>query len=417
MDAPQSGLPRFVRIGVLTLLVCGGIACDADDVPPSQNDPAPMRLASTKRTDRYPAADWWTDRFWMAHLALNDGDGFSRETNDAGTLAWAESYLLRAYLEMYRVTMDDRYLRVFVRHAERVVASTDENRGIADWQGRSEPVWSTNSQRYTDGRRIAFPLHTAMITLPLLEFVLLARTHDDLPESYREIARRLERVAVRASATMDESLQRSHSNTESFVVVAPNSPRSGSSVSLHAPLNEDAAVGLVYLALWRITEEEPYRRKAAGIARHLRASMTRTDNGMVWTYLCADRRGRESRPEDLSHGAIEAEFAVVAFRAGLVFSEVDMVQLGQTLESLWVPPAGFAWLIGEPTSVNQGACKDPAEFHCPADSAGRWLALTPFYPMVHTLVRQYLLERLETPTRVHPVVLLSIANLLAHAEL
>lgn len=79
------------------------------------------------------------------------GDWFARATNERGDYAWQESYVLRAYLVMYRATGETRYLDKFVAHATAVVDRTDAVRGVRDYRGRSLPAWRAGAH-YTYAR-------------------------------------------------------------------------------------------------------------------------------------------------------------------------------------------------------------------------------------------------------------------------
>jgi hypothetical protein len=90
------------------------------------------------------------DRSW------NRGRGNSDQTNDApvyARLAWGESFFLQAYLLMYEATCDRGYLRKVVDHADRVLASRDEVRGVVDSRGRSLPAWRAGDP-YTVGEAV-----------------------------------------------------------------------------------------------------------------------------------------------------------------------------------------------------------------------------------------------------------------------
>ena len=75
--------------------------------------------------------------------AINDGEGYSKYNNAAGTLAWAQGYLLESYLDMYEGTGDGAYLDKFVRQAGRVARATDKTRGAKDYMGMSRTGWSS----------------------------------------------------------------------------------------------------------------------------------------------------------------------------------------------------------------------------------------------------------------------------------
>ena len=77
----------------------------------------------------------------------NDSDGSS----ESGLLAWAESYVMRAYLLMFRAHGDTAYLDSFVDHTDAVLANRDSVRGVTDYRGESSPAWRADSP-FTIGR-------------------------------------------------------------------------------------------------------------------------------------------------------------------------------------------------------------------------------------------------------------------------
>src|SRR5215472_761244 len=60
-------------------------------------------------------------RFDQSDHALNAGRGYSESLNAKGELAWSESYMLMAYVDMYRATQDPAYLRRLTEHFDRLL--------------------------------------------------------------------------------------------------------------------------------------------------------------------------------------------------------------------------------------------------------------------------------------------------------
>ena len=88
---------------------------------------------------------------------LHEDGGLLGETNDSdgspvsGLLAWGESYVMSAYLLMYRAFGDTEYLDRFIEHADAVLENRDSVRGVTDFRGESGPVWRADTP-YTIGR-------------------------------------------------------------------------------------------------------------------------------------------------------------------------------------------------------------------------------------------------------------------------
>ena len=76
----------------------------------------------------------WITQFDTLDASVNSGLGYSAY-DDSSTLAWAESYILRAYLNMYEGTGDTDYLDAFVTHMDTIVGNMDDgdNDGYDGW--------------------------------------------------------------------------------------------------------------------------------------------------------------------------------------------------------------------------------------------------------------------------------------------
>ncbi len=70
----------------------------------------------------------------------------SRRPLTASDIAWGESYVMVAYVEMYRATKETRYLDKLIEHADRVLAARDDVRGFKDYEGRSRAAWSVGGE-------------------------------------------------------------------------------------------------------------------------------------------------------------------------------------------------------------------------------------------------------------------------------
>jgi len=63
-------------------------------------------------------------------------------TNDDGSLAWGEAYVLQSYMTMYRATRDRRYLDLCAEVVELVLGLRDVDRAVSDYRGCSALAWS-----------------------------------------------------------------------------------------------------------------------------------------------------------------------------------------------------------------------------------------------------------------------------------
>lgn len=64
------------------------------------------------------------------------------EQPDGSTIAWRESAILRALVDLYEATDDPKYLQEAAMRGERLLSHRDDKRGVADCSGKSRPAWS-----------------------------------------------------------------------------------------------------------------------------------------------------------------------------------------------------------------------------------------------------------------------------------
>ena len=287
-----------------------------------------------------------------------------------GTLAWGESYLLVSLIEMAEATGDPKYLDSFARRFDAALALRDSALGRRDvFSHRSLPVWG--SVHYSKGQYHDWLVHTGMVTYPAAEFVRTVRGKPALAR-YRTKADAYLRACEEAVAAHDP---------EWF-----NGPAAGEGyywdlyLRAHLPLNQQNALGRTLVTLWLVTGKPAYRDKAQRLARFFKNRLrAQPDGAYDWAYwpgLFDTGKGSE----DISHAAINADFAALCARHGIVFSEEDMKRFARTFtEHIHLGDGKFA------LSVGGGASADASY----ASQAPRWLTLTPWDPKVWQIVSAF----------------------------
>jgi len=275
--------------------------------------------------------DELVDKFDAMDQAINKGEGYSRSTNDNSVLAWAESYLLEAYLDMFEATRNAKYLASFVRHADRVVGNTDLKRGITDYGGRSVVGW--NSTHYSrNGERLVWLVHSGMITYPLARFAWLV--DNCMVVSYRSQALTYTDVAKSALAVFEKNWNYDASTGRGYYQFFADEPHSANSPNPPVPLpfNQQLAAGRTLIMLHKVTGNNEYREKAEALARHFRSNLKGNKGPYIWTYWYGKGLDRSKTIEDISHGAIDLDFAILAYRSGIVFNREDLSRFQETYE-------------------------------------------------------------------------------------
>ena len=309
--------------------------------------------------------DVFIAKFDSMDNSINKGDGYSTYTNEMGTLAWAESYLLEAYLDMYEATGNSKYLASFVKHADRIVRNTDQKRGLVDYKERSAVGWS--STKYSaNGERIVWLVHSGMITYPLARFAWLVKKNR--LDVYSSQAKLYTDTTKAAMAFFDQTWVYDAASGKGYYQFFPDEPISANyPPPMPLPFNQQLAAGRTFLMLYEGIGSVQYHQKAEALARHFLGYLTKgSDGAYTWFYWYGKGYDRNKTVEDISHGAIDIDFAVLACRAGTVFTQSDMNSFLQTYTKKIRKNGKFADFVN-------GKGEDKFK-----DSVGRWLELADF---------------------------------------
>lgn len=335
--------------------------------------------------------------------AIQGGEGYSADTNDAGMLAWSESYLLEAYLDMYEATRDDKYLTRFIRQAERVCGNTDKARGVMDYKGAYRNGWS--STKYSKGGEpVVHLVHSAMILHPLVRFSGMVKSAPELSR-YGEVAGRFVVLAESGVAEFEKQWRYDPKTGQGTYWFAGDEPIE-TNLSAPMPLNAPLAMGQVIIELYRITGKKQYLDKATALSKYFKAGLRQGPGG---TYIWGYRQDMKKwgKQEDISHGAIDVGFAARAYREGIVFTKDDMARFSRTL--VQSKKDGLYHIYVDGTS-------DAGDRKIFSDSSGLWLELAVYDCGIYDSVYEYLPERVKGSRKVHPQVLQGIAKLMKHYD-
>ena len=320
--------------------------------------------------------------FDTANANLNGGDGYKDADNATGTLAWGESYLMMAYLEMYRTTGEAAYLDTLCDHADHVLASRDDAAGRVDFAGKSKACWQSTS--YGGDKPYCWVVHSGMITFPMAD---LAREVYADPGLWGHITYDGSTLLDKADALVAAVEQTVAAHQ--FQWKKGPEPNQGTYIGDPAatftsvagktvPLNQQNAMGRTLLALFEATGNVTYLDQAKRLAKFFEAQLTLdADGAYIWSYWGGAYDGKG---EDISHAGINVGFAVLAQQAGVVFTEADLERLGRTFyEHVYKDDATIADNVGGTGGVN-GSSYLP--------QIARWLDLTPHAPALYTTVRR-----------------------------
>lgn len=366
--------------------------------------------------------NWLINKFKAFDQGIYQGEGYSQVTNENGALAWAQSYLLEAYLDMYLGTGDPVWIEKFLRQSKRVINATDQARGLQDYLGRSLFGWS--SQRYSkphgwkagdkpdltvDNKpRVVLWVHSGMIAFPMAKFALMVQNDPKLAGFADQVAPLLS-AAQKAVGVFNHQWRNDPSRSEGYYVYEKNMPVYGiveNQANLRSAINADLAVGKVLAALCLLKREGDYCQKTKALAKKFSNNLILSGNRYIWHYRYKEDRHLTKVMEDLSHGAIDIEFAYACYQAGIQFTRADMQRFANTLLACQ-KGARFSRFV-------DGQGDDPQFIY--SDNVGRWLDLCTVEPRLYWTVFGYFTQRLGDLQRPHPRVLLGLAKLVRYYD-
>ncbi len=309
--------------------------------------------------------------FDKADQALNAGDGYKTATNETGTLGWGESYVMMGYAAMFRQSGDPTYLVKLADHAASVMKSTDQARGINDYAGRSRPCWQ--STKYSSGSEpYCWAVHAGMLLLPMAELAELVAAHPeyaglDVPGQGKlgDVTAALVPQLEQAVAVFDADWKSGPAAGEGHYVAESGATFTGYGGQA-LPLNMMNALGRAQLALWQVTQNDAYKQRAQALGTYLKNRLSVNGTSYAWTYRGVAWTGTNG--EDISHAAINVDFAVRLREASLVFTDADLKRFASTLfDKVHVDSATTADLVDGTGGTNK---------YTPI--AALWLGLSPY---------------------------------------
>ncbi len=277
-------------------------------------------------------------RFERMESDFRRGDGYSKLTNENGSLAWGQSYLSEAYLDMYETTKNHKYLEKFVIQADRVIANTDKNRNVEDYKGRFVVGWGAT--RYSPSNlRVIYLVHTGMITYPMVQFALMVKNDSNL-DKFLDQANAYVQFTEEALSVFDEDWMFNENTGVGYYQFRVREQPVGTLFSEKAqevlmplPFNQQLAAARASLYLCQIQgNESNFCTKATALAKHFRNRVRQDSNGFyVWDYWYGEALDIFSTTrEDVSHGGIDIDFAILAYRNSTVFEETDVEKFKNT---------------------------------------------------------------------------------------
>lgn len=314
--------------------------------------------------------------FEDAYDNVADGDWYMGQDNTSATLAWGESYVMSALAAMFRATGHPMYLERLAAHVDAVLQQRDDALGVTDYRGVSGACWRNTSYQ-AGGEPYCYAVHTGMLVYPMLEFVAALRAEPRFEARVAADGETLGDKAARYLAAAQESVafHEFEWNDAGYYVFAPDATFLAYA-GQDQPLNQSNAMGRVHVLLAELAPGGGDEAKALALASRMHSMITAgTDGAYLWNYWGGPLAGYG---EDVSHAAINVDFAALCAAHGVVFDEADVEGFATTFMSrVYVDDATFSDHVGG------GSTNDPSY----RPQVARWLAVARARAGVYTAVR------------------------------
>lgn len=281
---------------------------------------------------------------------------------DPGLFAWGIHYEVRSYCDIYNLTRDIKWI-------ERAIARTEYLYSFRDVNGDGVPSWGNYNETYGNSRYAyqEYGVWDGVITTALIEVTGLI--YEDPMLSCNQS---LKEIADKYLECVKQIINRYHncwtnlSGDEGFYWDNPAGDVTGPIV------NRFSALGITELKLYDIVRDGEYLKRPKAMANLFKKNLNLRDEAYVWTYAVPP--STYLSVEDISHGAIDLEFAILAYKHGLVFNRTDIERFVNTyLKFIWrgfnAKPKLSTYVDGRVTTDYSGVSRN-------------WVLLSSFDPTI-----------------------------------
>jgi hypothetical protein len=317
-------------------------------------------------------------------------------SNDKGGIAWWLSYWMMSLNEMYRATNDAKYLAANLKCIKAILAVTDDKIGKKLYTGRVVKAWGCDA--YAEKGRALYAVHTGVITAPMLEFLVLAKTDADFSATLGDDAKVILDGATAALAEHDRQWREGPEPGAGHYIGMEQEP---SCEGKPLPGNRLSAMGWALWASWKLTGNTIHRDHAIEIGKYIKDRLTPAPDGATyWKYwLPVEPVGNSQTErekisgEDSSHASLTFALPLALARDGQVFSNEDMQRIGKMVIN------GLGrFSAGNPGILSGDITGSPSSSPDNISNPARWLALVPYEPHVKDIIIPYYLSYDKNPS-------------------
>ena len=252
----------------------------------------------------------WYDKF-VAYESVHGGDSYN--STSTATLAWGESYMLRAYVNLYELTKSTTWLNKLTTHVDVIIANATDlgSDGYLDW----------GTTRYGDGGKYPYLVHDGMIGLPIAQFIRLVDRNPTTLAAYATQANAyqtfLETHIVPkwsdSASWMGNCWTQYSSSTGYYKEPTTFNSLPGQNFT-QLPYNMMAPFAEMLWTLYDVNSNAFYLDRANDIAQFFKNGLQVNGSAYKWKYCTV-----LSQIEDTSHGNLDVGMATESFnRAGTI---------------------------------------------------------------------------------------------------
>ncbi len=311
---------------------------------------------------------------------VSSKEPYANANNEKASLAWGASYQLMAYVAMLERTGEEDYLDRATKLIDIVLQQRDDKRGVKDFLGRSGACWQ-NHHYQPQQQPYCYVVHSGMLTYPMAKWVAWIYANKAVGQRKAYDQKTYKDKADDVLKRIEESV-RFHSDQWKlkgsaqgyYIFHAKASFMKFTNQAM--PLNQQNALGRTLAVLSRITGTVSYTDQTKRLCHYFKAYTKLSGRGLVWNYWPT---AYKSPGEDISHGAINATFAVECYKSGQAFSKSDLVRMGYALfDNAFLSATSWRGFIGG-GAINTSYAKQ----------LGRWLPLSEYWPVLYGPIRSY----------------------------
>ena len=272
----------------------------------------------------------WYDKF-VAYEAASGGAYYT--STNAGTLGWAESYMLRSYVVLYELTKNTAWLDKLTTHVDTMIANT------TDTDGDGFLDWKTTT--YGDGGNYPYLVFDGLICLPIAQFVRLVNqnpttlaAYSTKATSYRTfIETEIVPKWVTSTSYTGNCWVQVDASTGYYKEPTTFDSLPGA-VFNPLPYNMMAPYAQMLFVMYDVNGNVSYNAKANQITRYWNLGLTANGTGYTWWYCNI----ASPHTEDTSHGNLDVDMAIDSFNrgAGSIISGTEIARISDTLtDVMW----------------------------------------------------------------------------------